>query len=204
MLGCWRNCSLRFSISEIFFDYQMDFHSFFRLYKETLTLTKQWEREKKLKTNRFTACTHNVKISMHNIRMNHVNEEEISKYGICVTNLVCKKEIISIVNELQSIWNSISISVSIVTACMHTSGEWKRITEREWNRKYWVNFEFDYLKKASTFLTFQFYGVWQRIWVLAFNIFPTRNIIAISLFSLSFLPSSVGNQFLFDSILEKM
>lgn len=127
MLGCWRNCSLRFSISEIFFDYQMDFHSFFRLYKETLTLTKQWERKKRpIDSPHIQIVIHNVKISMHNIRMNHVNEEEISKYGICVTNLVCKKEIISIVNELQSIWNSISISVSIVTACMHTSGEWKK------------------------------------------------------------------------------
>lgn len=64
-------------------------------------------------------------------QIHHMHHIDIKIWHVCVTDLVSKKEIISIVNELQSIWNSISISVSIVTACMRTSGEceWK---ERVW------------------------------------------------------------------------
>lgn len=111
---------------------------------------------------------HNIKTSMHNIRMNQEKEEEqISKYGICVTNLVCKKEIISIVNELQSIWNSISISVSIVTACMHTSGEWKKecaTWEYEWVWKQILGEFRIWLFEKGQHVSYNFnFMVWQKI-----------------------------------------
>lgn len=126
---------------------------------------------------------HNIKISMHNAHSNESRGryEEIWKYGTCVTKLVCKIEIISIVNELQSIWNSISISVWIVTACMHThlANGRKSVTweyEWEWKNTLWIS-NLIIWKRPARFLLY--------VCMLASNIFSMENIIAISLFSLS-------------------